>query len=59
MLQKKNRRLPDLNKIKPVMGGKYSGSQNKYIFDNPIFEFFISSYVEETQDQLNDYITFD
>ena len=41
------------------MNGKYPGQQNKYIFDNPIFEYFISTYVESTQDQLNDYITFE
>lgn len=48
MIQRKNRKLPDLNKIKPIMGGKYPGNQNKFIFENPIFEYFISTYVEET-----------
>ena len=42
------------------MGGKYSsGHNNKYIFDNPIFEYFISTYIENTQEQQNDYITFE
>ncbi len=60
MLQRKNRKLPELNKLKPQMGGKYTtGQNNKYIFDNPIFEYFISTYVENTQEQQNDYITFE
>ena len=28
----------------------------KHIFDNPMLEYFITSYMEETQDQINDYI---
>ena len=60
MMQRKNRKLPELNKLKPQMGGKYTtGQNNKYIFDNPIFEYFISTYVENTQEQQNDYITFE
>lgn len=59
MMQRKNRKLPELNKLKPEMGGKYTGQHNKYIFDNPIFEYFISTYLENTQEQQNDYITFE
>jgi len=30
-----------------------------YLFTNPIFECFISSYIEETQKAINEYVSLD
>ena len=59
--EKQKRKLPNLKKLKPVFGKNYHGlgPYSKHIFDNPILENFITSYMEETQDTLNEYITFE
>jgi hypothetical protein len=43
-----NRKVDDLSKIKPELNNNYSGNYNLYIFDNPIHEHWITSYMEET-----------
>lgn len=47
--------------MKPVLGKNYQdlGPYSKHIFDNPILENFVTSYMEETQETLNDCITFE
>lgn len=59
--EKQKRKLPTLKKLKPVLGKNYQslGPYTKHIFDNPILENFLTSYMEETQEALNDCITFE
>lgn len=52
--------MPNLAKVKPVLGGDYSQVQwNKHIFDNPLFEHYVTSYMEETQETAAEYVAFD
>lgn len=56
---KKNRKNPNAGKLKPVFGGKPAGHHTTFIFDNPIFEKHFSYYMEETQRDVSDVVTFD
>ena len=59
--EKMKRKLPNLKKLKPALGKNYQkiGAYNKHLFENPILENFMTQYLEETQDQINDYISQD
>ena len=54
---KDNRKNPEINKIKPTMGGSYPGNWNTYIYQNPLFEQHLSQYMEDTQLEINDVVT--
>ena len=50
--EKAKRKLPNLKKLKPVLGKNYNqiGPYNKHMFENPILENYVTQYMEETQD---------
>ena len=50
--EKQKKKLPDLKTLKPVPKANWNklGPYAKHIFDNPIMENFITTYMEETQD---------
>lgn len=41
------------------MGGCYPQSMYTFLFENPIFENYVTNYVEETQQALNDSVSFE
>ena len=41
------------------MGGQYLGNFHTFMFENPIFEHYITTYMEETQDEINETISFE
>lgn len=58
----KSKRAPlKFEKIKSEFGGKYPKQfeANSFLFKNPIFEHYFTSYMEQTQKDLNEYITLD
>ena len=58
-----NRKLPKFSKVKPALGGDFKTGHlihaNMYLFQNPLFEEYLSNYFEGTQKPLNEYITLD
>lgn len=57
--QKSSRKFPDLNKLKPSLHASYPSSMHYSMFENPIFENYLTNYMEETQSKINNAITFD
>jgi hypothetical protein len=53
-VQKPSRKLPDLNKVKPKWGGQYPANLHTFMFDNPVFENYVTNYMEDTQRKINE-----
>ena len=50
----------ELKEIKPKLGDSWSSKNSGlYLFENPIFENYISGYIEETQNDLTGSIDFE
>jgi len=61
-VQRNNRKNPNLNKVKPALGGNFPSHLFQYLYvfkEHPIFEDYISQYMEHTQQSLNEYLTFE
>jgi hypothetical protein len=59
LVLKQNRKNPNAGKLKPVFGGKPAGHHTTFIFDNPVFEKHLSYYMEETQRDVSDVVSFE
>ena len=57
-MQKQNRNICDLTKIKPTLGRKFAHGlkPSMYIFKDPVFEEFFNRYLDHTQSLLNEYL---
>jgi hypothetical protein len=38
----------NLTKIKPKMGADYSDNHNTFLFNDPVFENYVTHYIEKT-----------
>lgn len=55
MVQKTYRKVQDFMKMKPTH--KEGSQRDRYIFQNPVFENYVTAYMEDTQNLLSEHLT--
>lgn len=58
-LRVKRKNYSELSKIKPNIDNEYPRNHILYLFDNPIFENYMTSYIEETQGEIQGAVNFE
>lgn len=58
-LRVKRKNYSELSKIKPNLENVHPKNHILYLFDNPIFENYMTSYIEETQSEIQGAVTFE
>ena len=53
-IARQSRPIQSMKNLKPIMGGKYPTNFHCYIHENPIFENYLTEYMEETQNDINE-----